>query len=119
MVIFLELFDDVSRHGDIERAFDVVPFEAYSTVEVAVPIFSEFIFFLDAIYQVVNVLLTRVFYSKIVDDKCECDGAGGVLPKAGRLFAFEVSVGAKRLRSSLLANIPACWRPQTARRISR
>jgi hypothetical protein len=46
MVIFLELFDDVSRHGDIERAFDVVPLEAYATVEVAVPIFSEFIFFL-------------------------------------------------------------------------
>jgi len=46
MVIFLELFDDVSRHGDIERAFDVVPLEAYATVEVTVPIFSELIFFL-------------------------------------------------------------------------
>ena len=50
MVMFLELFDDVSRHGDIKHAFGVVPLEAYATVEVAVPIFSEFIFFLDAIY---------------------------------------------------------------------
>ncbi len=41
----------------------------------------------------VDVLLTRVFYPKIIDDKCEGDGAGDVFPKAGRLFAFKISVG--------------------------
>ena len=37
---------NVSRHGDIKHAFGVVPLETYATEEVAVPIFSEFIFFL-------------------------------------------------------------------------
>ena len=41
----------------------------------------------------VDVFLTCVFYPKIIDDKCEGDGAGDVFPKAGCLFAFKISVG--------------------------
>ena len=41
----------------------------------------------------VDVLQTHVFYPKIIDDKCEGDGAGDVLTKAGCLFALKISVG--------------------------
>jgi hypothetical protein len=63
------------------------------TVEVAIPIFGEFIFFFDALDKVVDILLMHIFHTKIVDDKCEGDGACHVLPEARSLLAFKIFVG--------------------------
>ncbi len=34
MLVFLQLFDDVARHGNVEGACVIIPFEAYAAVEV-------------------------------------------------------------------------------------
>ncbi len=95
MLVFLQLFDDVARHGNVEGACVVIPFEAYAAVEVAVPILGEFIFLFDAHDKVVDIFLTHIFHAKIVNNKCEGDGACYVLPEAGHLLAFKISMGGK------------------------
>jgi hypothetical protein len=102
MLVFLQLFDDVGRHGNVEGACVVISFEAYAAVEVSVPIFGEFIFFFDALDKVVDILLTGIFHAEIVDDKCEGDGACRMLPEAGSLLAFEISVGGKAILEELV-----------------
>jgi hypothetical protein len=102
MLVFLQLFDDVAWHGTVEGACIVIPCEAYAAVEVAIPIFSEFIFFFDALDKVVNILLTLIFHAKIVNNKCEGDGACRVLPEAGSLLAFKISMEGKAFLKELV-----------------
>jgi hypothetical protein len=102
MLVFLQLFDDVAWHGNVKGVCTVIPFEVYAAVEVAVPIFGEFIFFFDALDKVVDILLTRIFYAKIVDNKCEGDGACCVLPEARTLLAFKIFVGGKAFLDELV-----------------
>ncbi len=65
MPVFLQLFDDVTRHGNVEGARVVIPLEADAAVEITVPILCEFICFLYAPNEVVNVFLTRIFTLKL------------------------------------------------------
>ncbi len=102
MFVFLQLFDDVAWHGNVKGACVIIPFEVYAAVEVAVPIFSEFIFFIDALDKVVDVLLTRIFHPEIVNNRCEGDGACCVLPEAGSLLAFKISVWGKAFLEELV-----------------
>ena len=44
MIVFLELFDDISRHSNIMCTVVVIPIELDATIEVAGPIFGEFVF---------------------------------------------------------------------------
>ncbi len=102
MLVFLQLLDDVSRHGNVEGACVVIPFEAYAAVEVTFPIFGEFIFVFNTLDKVVDTLLVHIFHAKFVDDKCERDGVCHVLPEAGSLFAFKISVGGKAFLEELV-----------------
>jgi hypothetical protein len=102
MFVFLQLFDDVARHGNVEGACIVIPFEVYDAAEVAVPIFGEFIFFVDALDKVVDILLTCIFHAKIVNDKCEGDGACRLLLEARSLLAFKISMGGKAFLEELV-----------------
>ncbi len=102
MLVFLQLFDDVAWHGNVEGACIVIPFEAYATVEVAVLILGEFIFLFDAHDTVVDIFLTHIFHAEIVNKKCEGDGACRVLPEAGRLLIFEISVEGKAFLEELV-----------------
>ncbi len=95
MPVFLELLDDVPRHGDVERSLVLIPLELNPAVEISVPIYGEFIFLLDAGDEVVNIFLTFVFYAEIIDGQREGDGPGCVFPKTWGLSALEVSVGGK------------------------
>ena len=58
----------------------VIPFEFYSAVQVARPVFDKFIFFADAFNEVVGMLFAHIFDTEIVDDKQESDGTPFVLP---------------------------------------
>ncbi len=95
MLVFLQLFDDVARHRNVKGVCVVITFAAYAAVEVAVPILGEFIFLFDAHDKVADIFLTRIFHAEIVDNKCEGDKACRVLPEAGRLLAFKISMGGK------------------------
>ncbi len=50
----------------------------------------------------VNAPLTFIFYAKIIDDQCECDGPGVVFPKPGGLITLKVSVGGKAFLEELV-----------------
>jgi hypothetical protein len=102
MLVLLQLFDDVARHGNLKGACVVIPFEAYAAVEVAVQVLGEFIFLFDAHDKVVDIFLTCIFHAEIVNNKCEGDGACRVLPEAGCLLAFEISVGGKEFLEELV-----------------
>ncbi len=69
MLVFLQLFEDLSWHGDVESVCNMIPSEAYATLEVAIPIHGELAIFFDALDQVFNVFLTCVFYAKVVHHK--------------------------------------------------
>ncbi len=42
--VFLELFDDITRHRIVQCLVFIIPLQLDSTVEVAVPIFGDFVF---------------------------------------------------------------------------
>ncbi len=46
----------------------VIPFQFYATVDVAGPIFGEFVVFLDARDEVFSMFATHVFYAEIIDN---------------------------------------------------
>ena len=68
VLVFLQLLEDVAWHGDIEGAVMIIPFEAYATIQIFIPIFGEIIFFFDHPDEVVYVLLACVLHSKIVNN---------------------------------------------------
>ena len=45
-LVFLQLFEDVARQGDIKGEFIIIPFEAYAAIQISIPIFGELIFFI-------------------------------------------------------------------------
>ena len=80
MLVFVQLFLDVPRHGNVKGPLVVIPFEFYSAVQVARPVFDEFIFFADAFDEVVGMFFSHIFDTEIVDDKRESDGPPFVSP---------------------------------------
>jgi hypothetical protein len=64
--VFLELFDDLHRHQNIQSMVIVIPIQLNATVEVAVPIFGEFVLFLEAFDQMVDIFFVDVFHAKLL-----------------------------------------------------
>ncbi len=102
MPVFLQLFDDVTRHGNVKGARVIIPLEVDAAVEIAVPILCEFIFFLYIPNEVVNVFLTRIFHPEIVHSEREGDWASYVHPEAGSVCALIISVGGKAFLEELV-----------------
>jgi hypothetical protein len=71
----------------------VIPLQLDATVQVAIPIFSEFVLILEAFYQMVDIILVDVFHAKVVNHQGERDGPCRVFPKSWHLLGFVVSVG--------------------------
>ena len=68
MLEFVKCCCNVSRHGQVDGSFDVVPFERDATVEFTSPIFSDAVVFADAVAEMISsVLLADIFDSKIVN----------------------------------------------------
>jgi hypothetical protein len=102
MPVFLQLFDDVTQHGNVEGARVVILLEVDAAVEIAVPILCEFIFSLYAPNDVVNVFLMRIFYPKIIHDKHEEDWVRYMHPEAGNVRALIISMGGKAFLEELV-----------------
>ncbi len=92
MLVFVELFDDIPRHQNIQSMVVLISIELDATVEVAFPIFDEFVLFLEAFYQMVDILFVDVFHTKGVDHQGEQYVLCCVYPQSWSLFAFSVSV---------------------------
>ena len=63
----VERFLCISWNGDFQYAYLVVPVQCDSIVYTPCPILCALIFFLECLYEVQCVLLSLVFYSKVVD----------------------------------------------------
>ncbi len=92
MLVFLELFDDIPRHQNIQSTVVVIPFQLDATVESAIPIIGEFILFLEAFYQMVDIVFVVVFHAKVVKQQGERYGPCRVFSQSWHLFAFVVSM---------------------------
>ena len=68
-----EGFRYIIWHGEVNDAGVIIPIKIKSEVALAFPILCDVIIFLDAFYEVVGMLLTNIFYSKIVDNERETD----------------------------------------------
>ena len=66
----------------------VIPLNGESTVSFPFFFDQALIIFLDCLQQVLDVFLTNVFDSKIVDDQCKGDGSPFVFPQPGSGLAL-------------------------------
>ncbi len=109
MLVLLQLFDDRSWHGDVKRQIVVFPFQFYTAIQISRPIFGQLVFFFDAPDQVVNVLLSRVFHTKVINNKREQYWSGGMLPKSRCLFAFVVTMRGKPFLEEFICKYSSLW----------
>ena len=68
-------------HGYVAGACSVIPGNGKSTEEVTGPVDGDGVQCLEGLDEVVGVLLTNILDPKVVDNKGESDGLGGVLPE--------------------------------------
>ncbi len=68
MLVFVEELYDVPRHRYVEGACYVIPLQFYPAVEIALPVFGDFVFFLDAVDEVSGMFFSDIFDPEIVDD---------------------------------------------------
>jgi hypothetical protein len=102
MLVSVQLFDDVARHQDIEGSFVVIPIQFDAAVVVTCTILGKGIYCFNRCNQMVNILLTLVYHSKIVNNKVEDDGAHHVFPEAWGILAFVITVGGETLAKELV-----------------
>ena len=92
VLVFQQLLFDVPGHRNIEGSCGIIPLEWDSAIQVAGPIFGEFVFFFQTIDQVFHMLSTNIFYAKLVNNKEECNRSGCVTPKARGVYTLIISV---------------------------
>ena len=78
----VERFLHISWHGYVQYACLVFPVWCDSTVDTHSPILCDFIFFLECMYEVQCVLLSMLFYPKVVEHKGKSDSILFVAPQS-------------------------------------
>ncbi len=73
MFVVLEELFDVSGHRNVKIPHSVISVKFDPTIEIAHPIFGEFVRLLYALYEVAHVFLTYTFHPKIVNHQGEGD----------------------------------------------
>jgi hypothetical protein len=103
MLEFVECRGNVVWHGEINGVIGVVPVECEAAVEAASLVGGDCVKVLQGFDEMPCVLVTDVFYAKVIDDEGKGDGPGFVAPEprgeVGRLVAvlgqvlFEALIG--------------------------
>jgi hypothetical protein len=84
MLEFLECFSDVAGHGHVGSARGVVPHECHAKEAFSRPISGDVIQGLKSgNHEVYSMFSANAFDSKVIDDKAEGDGTGGMAEEAG------------------------------------
>ena len=96
------IVEDVAGHQNVEGLFVLIPNQYDATIEVAHPILGKVVFCFNPCNQMVNILLTLVFNSKVVDNEGEGDGARCVFPEARCTLAFVITVWGETLSKELV-----------------
>ena len=81
MVELGESFGDISWHGEVAGALDVIPFEGDATVERGIPINRDsFVVSFEYAEKMVGVFFSFVFDREVVNNKAELDWSIRMLP---------------------------------------
>ena len=86
------MFGDISGHGDVKITIVAVPVECDPTVEIDCVIYFDIVMAFDCCDEMIEMLFSDVFNSKIVHDEGELDGAGDMLEESWHVREFKVAV---------------------------
>jgi hypothetical protein len=102
----LETIFDIFWHRDMHFLVWVIPLNGESTVSFSFFFNRALIVFLDRFQEVLGVLLTKVFDSKVVDDQREYNGTPLVFPLTGSGLALQVAMFLQSFGEELLCDDP-------------
>jgi hypothetical protein len=97
-----ELFDDIPRHQNIQSTVVIIPIQLNATVEVAVPSFGESVLFLEAFYQMVDIIFVDVCHTRVVGHQGKRCVPCCVFTQSRHLFAFVVSMRRESIAQQLV-----------------
>ena len=80
MLEFVQSCLEIFWHGYVTGACGVVPVNSDSAEQGTGPVDGDGVEFLEVLNEVVGILFSNVFDSKVINDEGENDGLGGVLP---------------------------------------
>jgi hypothetical protein len=107
--ILQELCFDIPRHGNQYCTSVVIPFQLDAAVQVPSPILSKFVFFFQALNEVLRVLLTDIFYSKVINYTCECDGSPFMSLQSLSVAALVIAVEGKPCLEEFVCKYSSLW----------
>ena len=88
-----EGFRNIIWHVEVNAAGVIITIKIESEVALDLPILCNVMILFDAFYEVVRMLLTNIFYSKIVDNECETDRPPFISPQTKCNLALMVAMG--------------------------
>ena len=80
---FGESFGDIIGHGNVDLTSIVMPIDGKAKVAGASPIDVQWLFFAEGFEEVIRIRFFEIFYSKIVNCKCERSWTTLVSPHTG------------------------------------
>ena len=83
---------DASRHGQVDCAIFVVPFDGDAAAKVSGPVGRQGVVFSEGCFQVEGVFFAHTFNSKIVHNEGERDWSPLMLPQAMCVFGWMVTM---------------------------
>jgi hypothetical protein len=102
----LESIFDVFWHQEMYLLAWVIPLDGESTVSFSFFFDQALIIFLDRLQEVLGVLLTDVFDSKVVNDQRERDGTPLMLPQTRSGFALQTAMFLQSFGKEFLCDDP-------------
>ena len=87
----------------------VISFQLDAAVQIRGPILNKFVFFFQALHEVFHMLLTNLFYSKVIDYKCECDGLPFMSPQSWSVAALVIAMGGKPFPEEFVWKYSRLW----------
>ncbi len=107
----LESIFDVLWHREMHLLARVIPLNGESTVSFSFFFDRALIIFLDCLQEVLGVLFSDVFDSKIVDDQGERNGMPLVLPQTRSCFALRIAMFLQSFGEEFLCDDPRLGEP--------
>jgi hypothetical protein len=109
MLEFVECRGNIVWHGEINGAIGVVPVECEAAVEAAAveaasPVGGDCVKVFECFDEMPCVLVTDVFYAKVIDDKGKGDGPGLVAPEPRGEVGWLVAVLGQVLFKALIGD---------------
>ena len=72
MAVFCEGAIDVAWHGYIDVSFVIIPVEVQAAVELAFPVYGDFVVGLEGGNEVVGIGFREILDAEVVDTECKC-----------------------------------------------